>query len=134
MDMGTSLCYYICFDTFLAKSLYHIQILFSAIFGKDKYLRPGKDDDRLLKLLNADDSEFEGGSDSSDNEDINVETVVEEDLEKDISEQELENMAEDGNEEENYDDSDPEWDIPLSTLRENMAAKPGRMNWKKSDR
>lgn len=41
------------------------------------YLRPGTDDDRLLQLLNADDSDFEG--DSKDDH-LYQEVIVEEDF------------------------------------------------------
>ncbi|XP_050296322.1 piggyBac transposable element-derived protein 3-like [Anthonomus grandis grandis] len=112
--------------------------LFLAIFGNDPYLRPGKDDDRLLQLLNADDSEFEGDSDDDEDGIINAETIGETIIEEEDLEETLETMdiIEDQIDEnqDDYDgDSDPEFDIPLSILKEKMSAKAKRMTWRKSD-
>ncbi|XP_050300188.1 uncharacterized protein LOC126738790 [Anthonomus grandis grandis] len=109
-----------------------------AIFGNDTYLRPGKDDDRLLQLLNADDSEFEGDSDDDEDGIINAETIGETIIEEEDWEETLETMdiIEDQIDEnqDDYDgDSDPEFDIPLSILKEKMSAKAKRMTWRKSD-
>lgn len=57
-----------------------------AIFGNKKYLRPDKDDDKLLQLLEADTSDLENlDEDSEDNiSGLNKELAAEEHDENDI--------------------------------------------------
>lgn len=67
--------------------------IFSYFWSKQK--RPGKDDDRLLQLVNADDSVFEGYSEDSDEDFAYLEETVELDLDLEEAQEEqlLENTS-----------------------------------------
>lgn len=82
---------------------------------ENKYLRPGRDDYRLLQLLMADGSVFEGDSKDNVDEDLYREPTVEEDLDSEETHEKelLENTAEENLATKSKRDSDPEFDIPV---------------------
>lgn len=103
--------------------------LILAIFGADKYLRPGKDDDRLLELLEADLSEFEGLSDDENEPETEQPDYF-------VDGHELPELPElvDVPELSSEEDSDPEFDMPLGEVRRRLVQRKNKNSWKKADR
>lgn len=101
-------------------------IIFSYLWERH-FLTPRK----RWQLLYADDSETEGDPKDSDDRHINSGILAEEDVEK-IQEEVLENEAAGRNYDSNYTDSDPELDMLLQTLIQNLTAMDKWVAWKKS--
>lgn len=99
-----------------------------AIFGNKTHLRPGEDDEALLACLDVSDIEgFDEDNDDSENEE--PETVGNFGNQGPI-EANAEQQAEEQSSDESSSDSDPEFDIPISELKNRY----GRKTWKKTER
>ncbi|CAH2007271.1 unnamed protein product [Acanthoscelides obtectus] len=107
-------------------SISRIFLIYSAIFGNKRVLRPGKDDEKLeqiLQLIANDDSDVE----MSDDENENMDNLVE--REDEIIDEELQSSS----------DEEEQDRIPLSVLREKLRTAKETSNpsqrqfWRRND-
>ncbi|XP_015840353.1 uncharacterized protein LOC107399163 [Tribolium castaneum] len=112
-------------------------LTYDAIFGNNKSLRPGVDDEKLLELLNADCSDIDI-SDEENELDPEPEEIFNDELQNEQTEEEA--AIDQREEREDSEEDDDEDDLlPLSVVRDNLlvaqaqnsTSKAKRTSWKR---